>query len=94
MDLRSYPTAHPQVADRIIDGAAVIILADAGRVNVLNEVGTRIWGLAADSLSAQEIVESIAAEYAVRPEQARQDVIEFLQTLIEAGAITLEERGE
>ncbi len=40
-----YPAYSAQVATRIIDGAAVVILADAGEVNVINPVGTRVWEL-------------------------------------------------
>lgn len=89
MGLLSYPVSHPQVACRIIDGSAVIVLADAGEVNVLNQVGTRIWELIDGSRSGQQIAEAIEAEFEVSPEQARQDVAEFLSTLSEAGAVVL-----
>lgn len=89
MGLLSYPVSHPQVACRIIDGSAVIVLADAGEVNVLNQVGTRIWELIDGSRSGQQIAEAIEAEFEVSPEQARQDVAEFLNTLSEAGAVVL-----
>lgn len=42
MDSHKFPSPHPQVAARIIDGSAVIVLADSGQVNVLNAVCTRI----------------------------------------------------
>ncbi len=89
MDLAKYPIPHPQVATRIVDEAAVIVLADSGEVSVLNAVGTRVWALADGSRNVQAIVDAIQAEYDVSLEQAQQDVITFLQSLIEAGAVML-----
>lgn len=89
MNLSHYPVPHPQVAARIVDGSAVIVLADSGEVNVLNPVGSRVWELIDGTRSGQAIVQSIVAEYAVTPEQAARDVEAFLQTLLDANAITL-----
>lgn len=91
MDLTKYPFPHPQVAARIVDGSAVIVLADAGEVNVLNPVGSRIWELIDGAHSGNDIVQRIVAEYEVTAEQATQDVQAFLQTLLDANAITLYE---
>lgn len=92
MDLTQYPVPHPQVAARIVDGSAVIVLADAGEVNVLNPVGSRIWELIDGVHSGKDIVQRIVAEYDVTVEQATQDVQAFLQTLLDANAITLEDQ--
>lgn len=81
MDLTKYPVLHPQIATRVVDGSAVIILADSGEVNVLNAVGTRIWQLADGTRSAQDILNAIVAEYDVTPQKAAQDVERFLQQL-------------
>ncbi|MBM3131072.1 MAG: PqqD family protein [Chloroflexi bacterium] len=90
MNLSQYPIPHPQVAARIVDGSAVIVLADSGEVNVLNPVGSRVWELADGKRTGQEIVQRIVAEYEVTAEQATQDVQSFLQTLLDANAITLQ----
>jgi len=89
MDADKYPVPHPQVAARVVDGEAVVILADSGEVNVLNPVGTRIWELADGTRSVQQIADAIAEEYQVTPQNALQDVTEFLQLLIDARALTL-----
>lgn len=89
MDLMKYPRPHPQVAARLVDGTAVIVLADAGEVTVLNPVGSRIWELIDGTRSGNDIVQQIVSEYAVTTEQAVQDVADFLQTLVNANAITL-----
>ena len=89
MDWNSRPTPHPQVAARVVDGSAVIVLADTGEVNVLNAVGTRVWELCDGSRSARQIAEQIEAEFEVSPEEARRDVEEFLESLAQAQAVTL-----
>lgn len=91
MDQAKYPVQHPQVAARTVDDSAVIVLSDTGEVTVLNEVGTRVWELADGSHSVGEIIQIIAAEYEVTPDQAQHDVIEFVQSLIEAGALLIED---
>jgi hypothetical protein len=80
---------HPQVAARIVDGAAVIVLADTGEVTLLNPVGTRVWELCDGSRTAGEIVEMITTEFEVAPEQALQDVENFLEELVQAQAVVL-----
>ncbi|MBI3952045.1 MAG: pyrroloquinoline quinone biosynthesis peptide chaperone PqqD [Acidobacteria bacterium] len=81
--LEKHPTPHPQVASRIVDGEALIVLADSGEVTVLNKVGSRIWELVDGSRSVQGIVETIEAEYDTTREQAEQDVVRFVQELID-----------
>lgn len=85
MNLKSYPTMHPQVAAQMVDDAAVIVLADAGEVNVLNPVGTRVWELSDGSHTIQQIIETIADEFDVAPGEMRVDVEEFLETLVQYG---------
>jgi len=84
-----YPVLHPQVAARIIDGEAVIVLPESSQVNVLNEVGSRIWELIDGTRSIGEITEIIVAEYDVSAEQAERDVEEFIEELVENKMLVL-----
>ncbi len=84
-----HPAPHPQVAARVVDGAAVIVLADSGTVQVLDEVGTRVWELIDGSRTAAQIAQEIEKEYDVSLEQAARDVEELLQQLLDAQAIVL-----
>ncbi|MBI4787235.1 MAG: PqqD family protein [Chloroflexi bacterium] len=90
MDLNSYPIPHPQVAARVVDGSAVVVLADSGEVNVLNAVGTRIWELADGSRSVREIADAIHAEFDVSAQDALRDAETFLEVLLEAKALELQ----
>jgi hypothetical protein len=89
MDRNQVPTPHPQVAATVVDGQAVIVMADTGQVTVLNEVGTRIWELVDGSHSLDEIIQAIMAEYEVTPEAAEQDTQNFIHRLAEIQAIVL-----
>ncbi len=89
MDLASRPAPHPQTAARVVDGSAVLVLADSAEVNVLNQVGTRVWELCDGVRSVGEIAGVIASEFEVTPEQARRDTEEFLESLLKLKAIEL-----
>lgn len=91
MNWNNYPVPHAQVATRVVDGAAVIVLADSGEVVVLNEVGTRVWQLADGSRSLTDIVAMLEREYAVAPNQLHADVEEFVQKMLKTNALTLNE---
>jgi hypothetical protein len=73
----------------VVDGQAVIVMADSGQVTVLNEVGTRIWQLSDGMRSLEEIIATIVDEYEVTPEVAWQDAEVFLGRLIEVQAIQM-----
>ncbi len=89
MDSSKYPTPHPQAAARVVDDKMVVVLADSGQVNVLNEVGSRIWELMDGTRTLGEIATASTAEYEVTPETAQHDVDEFAGTLLQAEAIVL-----
>jgi hypothetical protein len=91
MDLLKYPIPHSQTAARIVDGTAIIVLADSGQVNVLNAVGTRIWELTDGKRNLQEIADVIQSEYKVSPQQALQDLTEFMQEMLVNKIISLED---
>lgn len=86
-----HPAPHPQVASRIVEGEALLVLADSGEVTVLNGVGSRIWELVDGSRSVGEIVDTVVAEYDTAREQAEQDVNSFIQELVDNEMLVLNE---
>ena len=92
MDSTKYPTPHPQVAARVVDGSALIVLADSGEVNVLNPVGTRMWELMDGTRTVQEIADAICAEYDVTAQQSLADVEELVSQLMGANALVLQDQ--
>ena len=95
MDIsKLYPRPHPQTAGRVIDGEAVLILADTSEVSVLNQVGSRIFELADGSSSVDDIARVIGDEYDIAPEQAKADVQEFIQQLVDQNVFVFSETRE
>jgi hypothetical protein len=81
-DRGRYLSLHPQVAFRVVRGEGVVVLARDGQVEVVNEVGARVLEQADGSRGLQEIVDSIVKEFEVSPDQAWEDVREFVGQMV------------
>lgn len=81
-NLDSYPIPNANVTGRILKGEAVLVLAEEGKVKVLNEVGARIWTLADGKRTIRDIAAFICEEYEVTETQAEADALEFIDELI------------
>ena len=90
MDLNSvYPSPHPQVASRVIDGEALVILSDSGQVVVLNEVGSRVWSMADGRHTLAAIADAITQEFDTTREQAENDIRAFVKELVDGNMMVL-----
>jgi hypothetical protein len=90
--LKTYdPDAVPVKAGRIpsqeVDGEIFAITPDDGFLHDFNEVGSFIWLLIDGKRSLGEIESSILAEYGVEPNQLRNDLTTFFNTLAEKGLV-------
>jgi hypothetical protein len=79
-----------QYVTRQIAGETILVpiraeAAQLDSVYVFNEVGARIWQLVEEGRDEDAIVASLADEFEVTPERAREDLAAFLRTLHEAG---------
>ena len=77
---------------RQIAGETLIVpvtghVMDLESIYVLNPVGSRIWELLRSPTTADRIAEIVASEFAVSPERAAGDVVEFLDSLGARGLI-------
>ena len=75
------PRRNPTAGYRIFEGQATIVLPDGSYINVLNEVGSRIWDLMDGNRSEAEIAAAICGEFETTPDQAERDVQEFIADL-------------
>ncbi len=87
IDLSTYPVPTPQAIGRVMEDEAVVVLADQGRVKVLNEVGARIWALADGTRTVEQILNTLCAEYAADRQEIEQDALAFLEALAAQGAL-------
>jgi hypothetical protein len=83
-------TVHNQPEDRL---EAVLVLPTRGRINVLNEVGARIWSLADGIRTVKEITAAICEAYDIDQATAQKDTLQFLELLLERGVIQISENS-
>ena len=81
------PVKSEQVAYRIIDKEAVLVLLDRQETVVLNEVGARIWEIIDAKKTLDEIARLISSEFEVTYEEARKDASGFIEDMAAKGAI-------
>ena len=93
----SYPVAAANVVGKLINSSpsgrleAVLVLPSQGKIEVLNEIGARIWSVSDGTSTINEIINMICAEYSIDPDVARKDVLEFIEKLCQKGIIELKE---
>lgn len=75
------------VISRVLDGEAVLVHPQQGRVRVLNGVGARVWELVDGSRTIDEIAQQLAAEYDVGLARAQEDVLGFCADLSDRGVL-------
>lgn len=73
------------VAHRLVEGQAVIVLPRSGEIMVLNETGAVVWNLSDGDHDIQDIVNELTEKFDVSPVAARKDVEHLYTELIEAG---------
>jgi len=83
---------HGDLVTRRIAGETIIVtvrsnVADLDCVYTLDEVGTRIWELLDGHHSLSRIAQAIQSDYEVTPEQACDDVVDFVGSLQDAGLV-------
>lgn len=70
-----------------LQGESVILNLKSGVYFGLNPVGARIWELVQQTITIQQIQQTIISEYAVETERAESDVVSLLKQLSEVGLI-------
>jgi hypothetical protein len=77
---------------RDVAGEIIIVpikghVGDLEGVYTLNELGAMIWQLINGQTTARELAETVRNEYDVGAAEAEKDVVDFLQSLEDAGLI-------
>ncbi|OGV69350.1 MAG: hypothetical protein A2283_08160 [Lentisphaerae bacterium RIFOXYA12_FULL_48_11] len=85
----SKPKKTENAVYRIVDEQAVIVEPKKGLVNVVNDVGSRIWTEIDGNHSVGQIAGIITSEYAISASQALKDTAEFLNELENNQLITV-----
>ena len=83
------PLRVPSVTTTRSGDEAVLMLPALGQLNVLNELGARVWDLADGSRSVGDIVSVVCEEYDVAREHAEADTLAFVAELQGKGLLLL-----
>lgn len=76
---------------RELDGETILLDPESGTYYALNEVGSRVWELAAERPSVEEILRRLGEEYAVDESTLGRDVDALLGRLLDEGLIEVSE---
>lgn len=90
IDEATVPLRESRVANRVVEGVAVVVVLDSQRVYRLDPVGTRIWELC-DGRSCGQICDQLVAEFEVARTEAFADLADFVRQLHGVGALSLEQ---
>lgn len=80
--------AHPRVAWQVLDGEAVLIDLDHATALGLNASASFLWQRL-DGRTPDDLAAELARAFDVGPEQARQDVAEFVELLRARGFLAV-----
>jgi hypothetical protein len=78
--------AKDQASCRLEDEVAIVQLK-AGIYYGLDPVGARIWELIATPRSVRAVRDALLTEYAVDSERCEGDLLQLLQTMVDAGLV-------
>jgi hypothetical protein len=92
MTMMASPAKRGEYVCRQIAGEAIVVpirgqMADLEAIYNLNETAAFIWGRIDGATSVDQIVEAVCGEFEATPEKAREDTLEFLGGLEQAGLI-------
>ncbi len=82
-------TIAPDVLFRVVGEEAVLLNLKTEKYLGLDPIGTRMWDRLTQAPTVESAYEALLREYAVDSAQLRQDLDEFLGTLLEQGLIRL-----
>jgi hypothetical protein len=88
------PRKHPDLASRVYDGEAFIVLPQSHQYKILNEVGTRVWELIDGARTLDDMARLIADEFEISVEEALRDVGDFINDLRANGMLADSETGK
>ena len=89
--LNKYPKKSENIASRILDGEAVVVLLLDSIVYTFDPVGTHIWELITGRKKIANIVKDIQNEYEVDPYVAEQDTVNFINELVSKKMLILKD---
>jgi len=88
MDLNQKVKFAETVFSQEVDGEMVLLDMNSENYFGLDETGSAIWQAMQKTGSLQEVYEAMLAQYEVEPEVLEQDILTFVEKLIESGLVS------
>jgi len=85
--MNTYLIRSKNVAWKVLDGESVVLNLDSGVYFTLNMTGTAVWERIDGATSLEEIGGGLCEQFDVTLEQAKRDLIELTQTLLDDGLV-------
>lgn len=79
-----------KIMDEVILVPTLQTVDDLKKIYTLNETGAFIWEHIDGQKKVKDLVELLAREFKVEPDQAREDLIIFVEKLHNIGALTID----
>lgn len=70
-----------------MNGAIVMLDIESGKYFNLGEVGGRIWEILEQPTSVKDLVSTLVQEYDVTEEQCLEDIVPFLEKMLNRGLV-------
>lgn len=90
IDLATRLTVPARVLFRELEGEAVLLQTESGMYFGLDAVGTRIWSLLQQHGDLGRVHRQMLEEYAVDPDQLREDLLRLVTTLVARGLLDIQ----
>ena len=90
IDARSRPRRRERVLTQTAAGTLVLLDLDGGQYYSLDEVSARVWELCDGEHGVEGIVEAISAEYDAPVETIYEDVLAFLEEMLDEKLLVVE----
>lgn len=89
IDFNQHVVIPSHVIFRELQGEAVVLNLENERYYGLDDIGTRIWSLFAQSTNINDVFQTLLGEYDVDPQTLRQDITVLIEQLVEQDLVTL-----
>ena len=89
MNLSQKVVISDQVFAQEVDDEMVLLDMDSENYFGLDETGSAIWQQLSETKSLQVTYDTLIEEYDVEPVQLENDIVEFVQKLVDAGLVTI-----
>jgi len=90
IDARSRPRRRERVLTQTAAGTLVLLDLDGGQYYSLDEVSARVWELCDGEHGVEGIVKAIGAEYDAPAETIYEDVLAFLEEMLDEKLLVVE----